>query len=167
MWCALPWQNSLFSNLKTGICAVCSPAGSKGSIVDISLAGVHSRLLAVKCGLGAVATVPAHPRRRPDVTPSPPTVRRRRSDRSTTSSRPQNVRQRHVSPSASHRSVILGRFPHPSNCFRWINSTSCRGRHPKLNLVDACLWGTVIGIGDCLGGKRANYQVCSVQYCAQ
>ena len=57
---------------------------------------------AVGRGPGAAAAVPARPRRRPEVSPPPPTVRWRRSDRSTTSPRPQNAAQRHVSPSAAH-----------------------------------------------------------------
>ena len=52
------------------------------------------------------SAVPARPRRRPEVSPLPPTVRRRRSDRPTTLRRPQNVGQRHVSPSAARSSAF-------------------------------------------------------------
>jgi len=57
-----------------------------------------------------------------------------RSDRSTTSQRPQNVGQRHVSPSAAHRSAFRP-------VFRILVTTSGESillpvvaRHPKLNL---------------------------------
>jgi len=70
----------------------------------LSVFGVGRRT--VGRGPGAAAAVLARPRRRPEVSPPPPTVRRRRSARSTTSRRPQNVGQRHVSPSAAHRSAF-------------------------------------------------------------
>jgi len=31
----------------------------------------------------------------------------------------------------------------------------------------SCLFAFFLSLGDCLEGKRENYQVCSAQYCAQ
>ena len=88
------------------------------------------------------------------------------SDRSTTLRRPQNT-ARHVSPSAARSSALRAVSRILVTASGELILLPVGGRHPKLNLVGARLRGTVIGIGDCLGGKRENYQVCSVQYCAQ
>ena len=83
---------------------------------------------------GAVAAVPARPRRRPEVSPSPPMVRRRRSDRSTTSPRPQNVGQRHVSLPAAHRSEFRALYRRLVTTSGELILLPVGGRNPKLNL---------------------------------
>jgi len=89
---------------------------------------------AVGRGPGAAAAVPTRPRRRPEVSPSPPTLRRRRSARSTTSPRPQNVGQRHVSPSAAQRTAFRTVSRIPVTTSGELILLPVGVRHPILNL---------------------------------
>jgi len=79
----------------------------------------------------AAAAVPSRPRRLPEVSPPPPTVRRRpiRSlgDVAAATKRSTTPRLTLCGPPLG----ILDRFPHPSNYFRLTNSTSGRGRAPQ------------------------------------
>jgi len=79
---------------------------------------------------GAAAALPERQRRQPEVSPPPPTVRRR------------PIRSLDYVAATKRRSVsrltvcdaqfgTLGRFPHPSNYVRGINSTSGLGPAPQ------------------------------------
>ena len=82
----------------------------------------------------AAAAIPVRWRRRPEVSPPPTTVHQRpiRSLCDVTAATKRRTTSHLTLCGAQF--CTLGCFPHPSNYFRWINSTSGLERHPKLNL---------------------------------